>query len=183
MPRSANKNWSSERRLEYIEDQLATRGHFQRDDICNYFSCIMSIASGDIAEYVKRGGRIHIRTGFIEADGSFRKDSVRNQAKKYFFPDADHKPVLNTTPERQAAWTAIHAPARNMKFWQIDRRLDWIDDMLALGRVVTPEGITAYFGAGSDAVGTLRDYNALPGTDGRKRRSTEARRAAWEVWG
>lgn len=172
MPRSTSK-WASLRQMEFIEDLLASGKPFQLSQVSRYFSCDTSHASMAMSGYRDAGGMLPVRvSGFVQ-DGTFRKGSPRNGASAWFLPPADFRPILGSSEARQAAWAAIKGePATNLNEWLFDRMLDYLDDG---GR-----DVGAYFGM--DATKATRHYNALPGSDGMKRRSTEARRQAWEVW-
>lgn len=175
MPRSTSK-WASLRQMEFIEDLLQAGKPFQLSQVSRYFSCDTSHASMAMSGYRDAGGMLPVRaSGFVEG-GAFRKGSPRNGASAWFLPPADFRPILGSSEARQQAWAAIQGePAANLNQWVEDRMMDWLDD----GGV----DVESYFQCDpTTAIRVIRNYNALPGKDGMKRRSTEARRAAWEVW-
>jgi len=153
MPRSKLNNWHSSRRLDYIDDKLATTGKISRQQIKEYFGVGIDIGSVDIGEYARlsNGGIEPASAGWVATD---KWGSVRN-----------------STPERIVAWPLL-SPTPNPigKTWEIERRLDWIAD-----NGPDREALARYFGINASvAAANVRQFDGRAGDD--------ARRGIWGIW-
>lgn len=166
MPRSALNNWSSLRRLEFIDDLLTHQGHFQRDDICRQFSCDKSTASFDIAEYRKRGGMFQQQVGDM-VDGVVHPRGFKSGGKAWFVRDGD---PLWPHPDRHKAWRWLDNGADNNKHWLIHAMEDWADD----NPDATADELRDYFGV------TATEANRI--IQGERHPSDPERQWIWGIW-
>lgn len=170
MPRS-NNSWSSNRRVEWLEDTLVTKGYVNRQMLQKHFGIEQSLASMDLRAYRQQGGLIRNASA-----GETLRDGTVVVGKKsggiiYYVPADDWRSVTGTTTERQAAWALLPSRSASHRAWLASVMTAWRED----NPVASSDDVVAYFGVG------VREAKELIGAVSGKGPSVERGRV-WGIW-